>query len=116
VGHGRELELVREHRPVALQQVGDQVHPGGGVGHERDLGGIGADEARDAATDHVASLHPRLPVPVTAFLELAVEGADRLAHGPGRERGRRGVEVDLARGAREVAADVLPEGRHAGQG
>ena len=36
-GDRRELELVGEHRPVALEQVGDQVDAGRGVGDEGDL-------------------------------------------------------------------------------
>ena len=81
---GRELELVGEHRPVALEQVDDQVDAGRGVGHERDLVGLRPDEAGDLPPDLLAPLEPGVPVAVAALLELAVEAVDRLAHRAGR--------------------------------
>ena len=68
-----ELELVREHGAVALEQVGDQVHARRGVGHERDLVRLRADEARDAAPGLLAPLEPGVPVEIAARLELVVE-------------------------------------------
>ena len=110
--HGRELQLVGEHRPVGLEQVGDQVHAGRGVGHEGDLARLGADEASHLTARCLAALHPPLPVAVALGLQLAVEAVDGLAHRTRRERRGRRVQVDLARETGEVSPHVVPDRGH----
>ena len=115
-GDRGELELVREDGAVPLEEVGDQVDAGRRVGDEGDLLGLGPDEAGHLPPRRLAPLQPGVPVAVAPLLELAVERGDGLAHRPGREGRGRGVEVDLPGQAREVAADVVPERGHGGQG
>jgi hypothetical protein len=115
-GHRRELELVRQHRPVALQQVGDQVHARRGVGDEGDLVRLRPDEAGDSLPDDLAPLDPGVPVAVSAFLELGVEARRCLAHRPRRNRRGGGVQVDLVVQAREVAPHLVPQRGHGAQG
>ena len=112
----RELVLVRDHRPVALDEVGDQVDAARGVGHEGDLVGLRPDEAGDGAAHGLALLEPGLPVLVPARLELAVEGVDRLAHGPRRERRGRRVQVRAPAEPRKIAPDLVPERGHRAEG
>ena len=60
--------------------------PGRGVGHEGDLVGLGADEARDRDANRLAALHPGVPGPIALLFELPVEAVDRRA-----DRARRGT-------------------------
>jgi hypothetical protein len=113
---GRELELVREDRPVTLEQIDDQVDPGGGVRDEGDLPRLRTDETGDLLPYRLAPAHPGVPMTVATLLVLAIEGAHRFSHRPGDQRRGGGIQVDLAGEAGEVGADLLPRGRHDGRG
>ena len=111
-GHGRELELVGQHGPVAAQEVHDQVHSRRGVGDERDLLRLRAHERGHARADLLPALHPRVPLRVAPLLQLAVEALDGEADGRGRQAGGGRVEVDAPLQGGEVLPHLVPREGH----
>ncbi len=113
-GNGGELQFVREHGAVRSHEIGQDVHSLGGVGDEGDLVGLGSDETRHPAPDHLDLGQPGFPAVVAAFFEFPLVTGDFLPYPAGGDRSGGRVQVYAVLGPGKILAEVVPIAAHGG--